>query len=78
MGKYIFIVVLIFLFIGVTILNTKTKVPDGVEIPDKCNGCSISSCGVKQKGLTKEAIEQIKNDINCEKQKEDLEDDNER
>lgn len=71
MGKIIVIVALVFIFIGVTILNMKTKVPEGIELPEKCHGCSFTSCEKKKEVLTKEVVEQIKNDLHCQEEKDE-------
>ncbi|HHX79193.1 MAG TPA: hypothetical protein GX695_05530 [Acholeplasmataceae bacterium] len=49
---------LIVFFILVTILNQKTKAPEGVDIPDECMGCSSSTCIIKTTD-----IEKIKSEI---------------
>lgn len=44
---------LIVFFILVTILNQKTKAPEGVDIPDECMGCSSSTCIIKTTDIEK-------------------------
>jgi hypothetical protein len=43
---------LIAFYVGFSILNAKTKAPEGCELPEDfsgCSGCSSSSCGVRKK-----------------------------
>lgn len=53
------------LFVVVTILNAKTKIPEGIELPDKCAGCNLI-CNKRETTLTKEVIEEINKDIHCQ------------
>lgn len=71
MWDIIIVIGLAMLFIGATILNLHTKVPEGIELPEKCEGCRIDNCKHKQVTLTKEAIEEIKNDIACQEEKDE-------
>jgi len=66
--EWIILIVVIFVFVGSTYLNSKVKVPDNIELPDKCVGCNLA-CDKKESVLTKEVIEQIKADIHCQEEK---------
>lgn len=44
---------LVVFFILVTILNQKTKAPEGVNIPDECMGCSSPTCIIKTTDIEK-------------------------
>ncbi len=68
MFEIILVVGLVVIFIGVTILNTRTKVPEGIELPEKCEGCRIDSCKHKKEILTKEVVEEIKKDLACKEE----------
>ena len=63
--EWIILIVVIFVFVGSTYLNSKVKVPDNIELPDKCVGCNLD-CNKKESVLTKEIIEQIKAEIHCQ------------
>lgn len=65
MNAIILIIILVVIFIVVTTLNIKTKVPEGIDIPEKCNGCNMLDCKHHKDVLTKEIIEEIKKDIKC-------------
>lgn len=39
---------LIAIFITTYLLNKNTPVPPGCEIDTKCEGCNITSCGVRK------------------------------
>lgn len=65
MDAIILIIILVVIFIVVTALNIKTKVPEGIDLPEKCNGCKMTDCKHHQDVLTKEIIEEIKKDIKC-------------
>lgn len=44
---------LIVFFILVTILNQKTKAPQGVDIPAECMGCASPTCIIKTTDIEK-------------------------
>lgn len=69
MKTIIFVIILVVIFIVVTILNIKTKVPEGIELPDKCEGCKISTCKYQKETLSEEVIKKIKDDISCQEDK---------
>lgn len=61
-GEVIAILIIIgsiILFVVTFTLNRKTKVPEGIELPDKCSGCSNTLC--------KDKMEQKVDDINNKK-----------
>lgn len=68
MKAIILVIVLVIIFIGVTILNIKTKVPEGIELPEKCNGCNMVNCKYHNNVLTQEVVEEIKNNLNCKEE----------
>lgn len=53
----LFVVPLIFLYIGTYVLNKKVKKPEGVIAADKCSVCNSHTCSVRD---MKEAIEEAK------------------
>lgn len=71
MKTIIIVVIAVVIFIVVTILNMKTKIPDGIELPDKCDGCKISTCKYQSETLSKEVIEKIKKDISCQEENDE-------
>lgn len=54
----IIILGLVVLFFGSFILNKKTKVPEGVELPEKCQTCPSTTCIINVN-----KIEEIKKEI---------------
>ncbi len=67
MIKILILIIVILVFVGSTYLNSKVKVPEGLELPDKCQGCNLQ-CDKKESPLTEEIIEQIKADIRCQEE----------
>ena len=63
--EWLILGLVIFIFVGSTYLNSKVKVPDNIELPDKCTGCNLA-CDKKTETLTPEIIEKIKADIHCQ------------
>ena len=61
------LIAVILLFVGSTYFNSKVKVPDDIELPEKCHGCNLQ-CDKKDSPLTEEIIEQIKADIRCQEE----------
>ena len=61
------LIAVILLFVGSTYFNSKVKVPDDIELPEKCQGCNLQ-CDKKDSPLTEEIIEQIKADIRCQEE----------
>ena len=35
------LIAVILLFVGSTYFNSKVKVPDDIELPEKCQGCNL-------------------------------------
>lgn len=55
----------IILFLVTLILNQRTKTPEGVKLPDKCQTCPSTSCVIniqKVDTMKKEVLESIRNE----------------
>lgn len=65
--KWLILIVIVFVFVGSSYLNAKIKVPEDLELPEKCVGCQLQ-CNKKEVTLTKEIIDEIKADIKCQEE----------
>jgi hypothetical protein len=56
---------LVLVYVLTYFLNSKAKIPEGVEPADKCNTCHSNTCSIRD---MKDIIETVKCEIDLEKE----------